>query len=95
MSIEYLSDYAPYQRGAFDMYLRLKNVFYKEANVIDKAIWKMLEDQKTRQRFLKHEFEEIGLKNHKYKNKRLVSVEACLMVWDNKNGWHENLNETS
>ncbi len=30
-----------------------------------------------------------GFRNHVRKGKKLISCEACFLVWDSKNGWHE------
>ena len=93
--MNYLSDLAPYKRGAFDMFSRLKELFVDEPIkqgeqvVYDKAIFDLLSDEKARERFLKHDFEQIGFKNHVRKGKKLISCEACFMVWDNEKGWRE------
>ena len=101
--MNFLSDLAPYKRGAFDMFSRLKELFVDEPIkqgeqvVYDRAIFDLLSDEKARERFLKHDFEQIGFRNHVRKNKKLISCEACFVVWDNKNGWHEGslINENS
>jgi hypothetical protein len=93
--MNFLSDLAPYKRGAFDMFSRLKELFVDEPIkqgeqvVYDRAIFDLLSDEQARERFLKHDFEQIGFRNHVRKGKKLISCEACFLVWDSKNGWHE------
>lgn len=95
MNVEYLSDLAPYKRGAFDMFMRFKELYIDEPMkrgeqvVYDKAIFDLLSDEIARERFLKHDFEQIGFKNHVRKGKRLISCEAYFAVWDNLKGWRE------
>ena len=87
--MNFLSDLAPYKRGAFQMYLRFKELLEPEGNAEIKAILGLLEDPCARDRFLEGDYEKIGFRNHIRKGKKLISCEAYFAVWDNIRGWHE------
>jgi hypothetical protein len=70
--------YGWYKKGAIQMLLALEDLF-KPSNVYQKAVFSMLKKDMTAiEKFILRDYDTIGYRNHKYKGKKLIEVEAYL-----------------